>query len=321
MRVQLFVQMIGEKIAVLDLGTNSFHILIAKVEKSCIEPLVSRKEFVMMAANGKKHIDEEVEQRAYKILDGYKNLLEEYQVTTCRIFATEGLRRAVNSADFIKGLQENYGFNVEIIDGNREAALIFKGVKRAYKIGKKKVLAMDIGGGSCEFIIGNKKKIFWAHSFPIGASVMRNRFHHTEPITQKEYDALIKHYTETLKPLWEALKEHEPVELVGASGSFTALLNMQNGKHMLYPALDERSGLINLSGFKTMHLNLLRSNLEERQKISGLEPYRAEIMVAATTLISLIISKLQPSRSIVVSNYAMKEGMLLEMAEELSLAI
>ncbi|MBX2845154.1 MAG: hypothetical protein KTR13_02985 [Saprospiraceae bacterium] len=310
--------MVEEKVAVLDLGTNSYHLLIAKVEPHGFEELVKRKEFVRMGAGGLTVIDEEKFSRAMNTLGRFKKLMDEYGVTRSKVYATEGMRKASNSQDFINEIKKLFNFDIEIIDGLREAELIYKGVREAVPLNGQKKLLMDIGGGSCEFIIANDEEIFWKNSFPIGAAVLKNKFHdYPEAIFPPDYKNLVNFLDVHLQELWQAIAEHKPKALVGASGSFMSLVNLQRSINTLYPIMEEKSELVNLSGFKHAHLLMLKSTLDERLSIPDLESARAPMMPVATTLISLVLSKLPKIRSITVSHYAMKEGMMAEMAKEL----
>lgn len=305
--------MIGDNIAVLDLGTNSFHLLIAKLEDHGFEELLKKKIFVQLAEFGIETIQPEKFSLGMKVLAEFKNDLEEYGVKSFRVFATAGLRTASNGEQFRKEAKEKFGFDIELIDGLREAELIYKGVKQVVDLNEKPRLIMDIGGGSTEFIIANNQEIFWKGSFPIGAGVLKEKFHHTEPISNQEFTNLVNYLEDKLQILWDKINEFKPIGLVGASGSFNSLVNIQRSIYNIYPQLESNSEIVNLSSFRVAHLLVLKSNLDQRLQIDELEPERAPMMPVATTLMSVVINHLQPERSIIVSRYAMKEGMLSEM--------
>jgi len=312
--------MVEEKVAVLDLGTNSFHILIAKIEPYGFEELLKKKVFVKLGAHGLETISEEKLKRAMDTLGKFKTLMDKNGVTRSKVYATEAIRKASNAAHLINEAKNQYGFEIELIDGNREAELIYKGVREAVSMNGRKKLIMDIGGGSCEFIIGNSEKIFWKISLPIGAAVMRNKFHNHDGVMKPEdYDALINFLEDHLQPVSDAILEYKPMGLVGASGSFMSLVNLQRTINTIFPIMEGKSELVNLSGFKVAHLQMLQTTLKERLAIPDLEPARAPMMPVATTLMSLVISKMPKLRSITASHYALKEGMMAEMAKELEM--
>ncbi len=307
--------MTGNTIAVIDIGTNSFHLLIAKVEEHGFEELVKRKKFVRLAEQGIDHISEEKFALGLQVLKDFKAKMNEYNVQHYKAFGTAGMRNADNSDEFRKVVKETLDITIEVIDGEREAELIYKGVRTAVDLNVEKRLIMDIGGGSTEFIIANDNEIFWKRSYPIGANRLKNKFHHTEPMSNDEFSALIHYLNDELSELWQQLKQHKPIGLIGASGSFLSLVALQRGTLQIYPQLSSTSEIVNLSGFKVVHLTMLQSNFEERLKIPDLEPERAPMMPVATTLMELVILHLRPNRSIIVSNHALKEGMLAEMRD------
>lgn len=307
--------MIGENIAVLDLGTNSFHLLIAKSEDHGFEELLKKKIFVQLAEHGIEHIPPQKFELGLRILEEFNNDLNEYNVSNYKVFATAGLRTAENGDEFRKEAKNRFGFNIELIDGQREAELIHKGVVQVVDLNARPRLIMDIGGGSTEFIIANKSEVFWKGSFPIGAGVLKSKFHHSEPITNQEYIKLVNFLENELSELWDKLDKYQPIGLVGASGSFNSLVNIQRSINNIYPQLESKSEIVNLSSFRVAHLKVLKSTLEERLTIDELEPERAPMMPVATTLMSVVINHLKPDRSMIVSRYALKEGMLSEMSQ------
>ncbi len=307
--------MVGKAIAVIDIGTNSFHLLIAKIEQYGFEELLKTKQFVKLADQGIDHISDEKFALGLQVLKEFKQKMEEYEVAEFRAFGTAGMRSADNSDLFREQALEQLGIAIEVIDGDREAELIYKGVSTAVDLNHEKRLIMDIGGGSTEFIIANESEIFWKHSYPIGANVLMNRFHRSDPISNSEYRELVNFLEEELSELWKQIKQHKPIGLIGASGSFVSLVAIQRSKTQLFPGLDNTAEIVNLSGFRVIHLSMLRSNLIERLNITDLEPERAPMMPVATTLMSMVINHMRPNRSIVVSFHALKEGMLKEMRD------
>src|SRR4029079_10951061 len=139
--------------------------------------------------------------------------------------------------------------------------------------------------GSTEFIIANQNEIFWKQSFPVGGSVLRQRFHHREPISAIEQVNLIHFLQHELSPLVDQIKNFTIKHLVGASGSFDTIAQMVNENihgRMLNP--DELATEIPLRDFYVLGDNLIRSTLEERLKMKGLIWFRAEMMVVAAIL-------------------------------------
>ena len=120
------------------------------------------------------------------LLKSFRIILDKLQIKKVKAIGTAALRTASNGQEFIDTVKKKYNISIELIDGNREAELIYKGVILAIPFQEKNYLLMDIGGGSVEFIIANKNKVLWAKSFPIGVAVLYKRFQHSEPILPEE---------------------------------------------------------------------------------------------------------------------------------------
>ncbi len=294
--------------AVMDLGSNTFHLLIARVA-ACrmVEEVRRLRRFVALAEEGVEHISEKAFERGLEALREFVSILEEEGVAVERTPAlgTAALRTADNGYAFLQRVKEETGLDIELIDGDEEARLISKGVRAAVPFGKSVKLIMDIGGGSVEFIVADAVQNFWAQSFPIGLLVLYRRLEPADPFSAKDLAALKAHLDEILRPLAEALNRYPVDELVGASGSFDVIEAMKagappQGHYLRLPASD----------FEQMFQSLLPLRLEERLQIPGLPRNRARLVVLAFALIDYIL-QLSKVRSIAVSHYAMKEGVLL----------
>jgi len=293
------------KKAVIDLGTNTFHLLIVEGNGSGhLEEIYRKRIFIQLAEESITRIGAGAFERGLNALREYREALDEYKVTNVRAFGTAALRRAENSAEFRAAIKKETGIEVEVIGGDEEARLITEGVRLAIPMNEKPVLIMDIGGGSVEFIIANNAAVFWAQSFPVGVAVLFNDFHKNEPITTQEITNIQQSLDETLAPLKAALRAHKVDALVGASGTFDVLEAMlvEVKPHPLHATLQAKD-------FYPIYEKIVRENLEERLKIEKLPAQRAQLIVVALVLIHYVLDLIDVEK-IVVSMYAMKEGML-----------
>src|ERR1700761_8968309 len=174
----------NKPIAVMDLGTNTFHLLIAESIGGEIREIVHEQDPVKLGEGGinKGLIQPPSFERGIKSMLRYKELIQENDVLKVRAIATSALRNAANGIDFINEVETQTGIQIEIIDGNVEAEYIYKGIKAAGCLSAQNSLIVDIGGGSVEFIIFNDKEIKWKQSFEVGAARLMDLFHHTDPI-------------------------------------------------------------------------------------------------------------------------------------------
>lgn len=297
-----------KKYGVIDLGTNTFHLLIVAANgNGSFQELYRKQYFVKLAEEGIQTIGAAPFARGLQVMQLFKQILDEQAVTDLRAFGTAALRTASNGQAFIEKVKENTGIEVQLIDGNREAELIHKGVLQAVPFSAERMLIMDIGGGSVEFIIADKHQVYWAQSFPIGVAVLLKNFQHNDPITSQEIQAVWQFLQEKLAPLQAALAQYPTHTLVGASGTFDVLENIlvKNKTHPYHSYL-------NASAFPDFYDKVVKMTLQERLNLEGMPAIRADMIVVALILVDYVI-KLANIQQIIISAFAMKEGILHEM--------
>lgn len=302
-----------KKIAVIDLGTNTFHLIVAAPEENKVgfEIVYRERQFVKLAEDGIEKIGEAPFNRGIQTLIKFRNVLDRYGVDIVGAVGTAALRTATNGKQFVKEAEEKAMIPIQLIDGQREAELIGKGVAKAIPdFGLAKYLIMDIGGGSVEFILANHSQVFWARSFPIGVAVLFRSFHHSDPIQTNEVESIEQFLEEPIQILKEALSKHEISLLVGASGTFDVLENLlaerDNGSYYSNFQADK---------FWPIYEKLLYSTLEERFQNPSIPKARAEMLIASMILISKVLKLINVPR-IVVSSFALKEGLLGELINQ-----
>jgi exopolyphosphatase/guanosine-5'-triphosphate,3'-diphosphate pyrophosphatase len=231
--------------AVIDLGTNTFHLLIvAPDEQLGFREVFRERRFIKLAEGGIEYLSDAAVQRGLEALVDFKSELDRHQVVEVRAIGTAALRTARNGSAFIELVKDTTGIQIELIDGSEEARLIHLGVALATPLGTERGLIMDIGGGSVEFIIADVEKVYWAQSFPVGVAVLYERFHKNEPISEAEQMALKAFLKEQLRPLGNALDRYPCQDLLGASGTFDVLEDIlveEKPFHCTLPFLLRRS--------------------------------------------------------------------------------
>jgi exopolyphosphatase/guanosine-5'-triphosphate,3'-diphosphate pyrophosphatase len=297
--------------AVIDLGTNTFHLLIAdRVTNGSFKELYRKRIYVKLAEDGIERIGDKPFQRGLDALTYFHGVMDEFQVKDATAFGTAALRTAENGGKFIQSVADQLGIQIQIIPGDREAELIYKGVVQAVDIGKATGIIMDIGGGSVEFILYDQKGVHWAQSFPLGVAVLFNAFHKNDPITEAEIKQIEEYLQSTLAPLFPEVERYQPSVMVGASGTFDVLQNM-----LCENPLSPIHGIVRVEDFNPMYERLLKSNLQDRLDDPDIPDSRAELIIVALILINFLI-KHTPVETISVSAYAMKEGILSELIQE-----
>ena len=310
----------NDTIAVIDLGTNTFHILIAEVLDGNEYRIVHRLRIPVMIGKGginRGTITEEGQQRALAALRQFAELIKEYNVVRVRATATSAFRNARNGEDLVERIKEEVDIHVEIIDGMREAEYIFAGVQEALSLGEQPVLIMDIGGGSVEFILSSNQQVRWKQSFEIGAQRLLDRFDIQDPISSENLDELTIYFRTALSDLLNASKQWQPHTLVGASGTFDTLCDIHAHQNQL--TVDDNACELPISAdsFSVILQDLLSKNRAERLAIPGMIEMRVDMIVVAAWLIEFVLTELN-IKALRVSAYALKEGVLREMIRDLN---
>ncbi len=300
-----------DRIAVIDLGTNTFHLFIVELDGHTVNTLYKEKVAVKIGKNGisKGKIAADAFKRAIHTLKIFRTVIDLFEVTNIIGVATSAIRSAKNGQDLIREIKEKTDIDIQVISGTEEAELIFQGVLAAMKLPNAPQLVMDIGGGSVEFIIGTNHEILWRHSFEIGAQRLLDQFHHTDPIPGQSVTDLRNFLSHELKLLSDAIEEHQPKGLIGCSGTFDHLKEIYLKREKL--SADEGSTVFELPAvhYEQIHQELLLKDREARLQIPGMVTLRVDMIVVASCLIRFVLEKLH-TPSITACAYALKEGLL-----------
>lgn len=306
------------RIAIIDLGTNTFHLLIAEISGKgyCITHRERLAVKLGMGGINRSVITEDGLQRAMVALRSFKNLIDQEHITKIYAFGTSALRSAQNGHEVVQKIKTVTGIDVNIISGDKEAEFIYEGVKAAVDLSEDRSLIIDIGGGSVEFIIGNNDEIFWKESFEIGAQRLLEKFQRHDPIQMDEIESLNKFIHNSLQSLRQAIIEFNPTILVGSSGTFDTLSDIFCSKYHIIKSPEEIETPLSLSGFYEIYEDLLSKNREQRMLIPGMIEMRVDMIVVACCLIKYVLD-IQSFNRVRVSTYSLKEGVLSWLGKEI----
>jgi exopolyphosphatase / guanosine-5'-triphosphate,3'-diphosphate pyrophosphatase len=309
------------RLALIDMGTNTFHLLITEVDESGNRhDFVKTKVPVRLGQGGISNgaIANEAYERALKTLQDFRKQIDFYDVEVVKAMATSMVRNASNGDNFIKDIFKLTDITVEVIDGAREAELIYYGVRSAGVLDNQTALIMDIGGGSVEFIICNENEIFWKQSFETGAQRLMDQFFKQDPIAQESIDAEKAYLADKLSPLTIAVEKYKPKVLVGSSGTFDTLCDIDalskgdSSRQQVQPAASDLA----ISDYYNIHRELLSKNHNERLAIPGMLEMRVDMIVLASIVVDFVLQKYN-LQEIRVSAYALKEGVLQQALAEM----
>jgi len=299
------------RLAVIDLGSNTFHLLICEVRPDGTwEGVYRERRYVKLAAGGLDHLDDDRFQRAISCMQDFADTAREWGVRRIRAIGTAAMREAGNGAELADRIREASGLTVEIIDGTREAGYILDGIRTALPPSERPALVMDIGGGSVEFILFRGSDILFKASYKIGVAVLFRRFHRIDPLPVEARRSLEELLSGTLRELIGTLRATGPFDLVGASGSFeiiqSVLPHLQTGEHWAE---------IGLEGLEDYLEHIASLDLEARQQLRDIPIERVDYVVVAFLLILFTLREIPPRR-LFYCDYALKEGVMAEMVRD-----
>lgn len=307
----------NSRIAIIDMGTNTFHLLLAETEHGGYKIIHRDRVAVKIGKGGINagKITEAAMNRALLAMQSFKNTIDQNGITRVYAYGTSAIRNARNKDVMSARIKSVTGVDIDIISGEREAEFIYEGVKAALDLEHDRSLIIDIGGGSVEFIIGNADKILWMKSLETGAQRLLELFHKNDPITPEEIRLLDKHFDKELAPVLEALEEFPTAIMVGSSGSFDTLSDMFCATHQIAKHPEEIETPLTIEGFYEIYNELIHQNREQRLAIPGMIEMRVDMIVVACCLIRYILEH-HSFKRIRVSTYSLKEGVLATFLKE-----
>lgn len=299
-----------KKIAAIDVGTNTVLLLVAEISDATIHPLYQQEQIVRLGEGVDKtqRIKPEAMQRTLHALKEYVKITRDFHVETILIAGTSALRDAQNRQEFLQLVHQELGISIRVLSGKEEAELTYWGALSNKQHLQGKIMLMDIGGGSTEFVSGNINQIDHFLSLDIGSVRLTERFIHHDPAAEEEIKSISNIITTQLKQLKYFNQKHD--YLVGVAGTVTTLAAIQQ---KLEPYLPEKvdGSRLKLDDVKQLVDLLKGKTLEERKLLPGLNPNRADVILAGA-LILLESMKYFELDEILVSDRGLRFGLIWE---------
>ncbi len=304
--------------ASIDIGSNSILLLIATVTaEGKIRPLVEKAEITRLSEkmNESGEICQEAMERSLKVLRKYTDLCHRNQVDRIACIGTEALRRAKNAQEFVQKVANLCGFKVEIISGTKEAELAYLSAMLDFGEKHSNLVVLDIGGGSTELIWqtehnGDTAKL-QTLSMKMGSVRLTEEFLKTDPVTQAEYAALRQQIDEKLNHHFNSLGiPSAPLTLVGLAGTVTTLSAIDQ-KLVPYDPEKIQGASLTQSSLREILRKLKEKNLEEKKQITGMEPKRADVLLAGAAILDCVMSKLGADH-LIVSDRGIRYGLFYQ---------
>ena len=308
--------MLNKYLAAIDIGTNSFHMIIVKILEDDSFRIIDREREVIRLVSDTwgetNRIEEAKVNRAVKALIRFKKIATFYNAEI-RAVATSAVREADNKDYFIKKIFDETNIIIHAIKGSDEARLIYSGMSHALPIRNQTALCIDIGGGSTEFILAKKGKIIFAESAKIGAVRLSKKFFPKFEIDKKTIAECRSHVKEVILSNKKLAGKVSFDIAIGSSGT------IESAAEMILSSQKRRElKSLNSFAYSKEELDLIagdilkRKTMEERLKVKGLEQKRADIIPAGIIILQTIF-EIFKIESLIISEYALREGIIFEL--------
>ena len=309
--------MSSRRLGFIDIGTNTILCLIAELKSDGGFDVIDDLAEITRLGQGvdrEGRISSEGEERSLQVLRRYLERCRRLNVEEIVAVGTSALRDARNSAEVRARFKEQFGFEVRVISGNEEAAYSFLAVQKGLALAGQELLVVDVGGGSTEFIRGNAAGVSQAVSINIGTVRLTEQFLHSDPVRKDECEKMIRVIKKELARLPDQwLKDGPALTLVGIAGTFTTLSAVER-KLLCYVHAEVHGSRLTLSEVRRQVALFQGKTIEERKAIPGLEPRRADVMLAGATLIERIMTAFHSER-VIVSDQGVRYGLLHELKQ------
>ncbi|MEW6703110.1 MAG: Ppx/GppA phosphatase family protein [Bacteroidota bacterium] len=306
----------NRNLAAVDVGTNSFHLIVAKIKSDGNFKIIDRQREVIRLGEGSddiKIIKPEKMKRAVSVLKQFKEIADSHKAPL-RAVATSAVRESSNRNEFIKKVFEETGIEIEVISGDEEARLIYLGALKSVHLFNKKTLVIDIGGGSTEFFIGKKGKTKFSASLKLGAVRFTQKFFMKDQLTDDAIKACRQWIRLELNDVARAAREIGFDIGVGTSGTImsTGWMIEANRKGKPSPFKNLNNYEFTKEEFDIICREVLsRKTIEERKKIPGCDEKRADIIPAGIIILDEIFNAFELDR-MTISAYALREGIIVD---------
>jgi exopolyphosphatase / guanosine-5'-triphosphate,3'-diphosphate pyrophosphatase len=293
------------RVAAIDQGTNTTRLLVADIEDGEVEEVSKRVEITRLGegVDARRRLLPLPITRVRNVLTDYRREAERLGAERILLVATSAVRDAENGEAFLGEIEWSYGFVTRLLSGDEEAELTFRGAASG-RLGT--TLVVDPGGGSTEFVVGKEGHITLRQSVDVGSVRLTERFIHSDPPTADELEAAASYVRAALPPRPEA------DQAVGVAGTITTLAALELG-------LDEPEGLgthghrLTLEGVRAQRERLAALPLAQRERLAGLHPKRAPVIVAGAVLVEQVLDAYELD-ALEVSERDILDGAALEAA-------
>jgi exopolyphosphatase/guanosine-5'-triphosphate,3'-diphosphate pyrophosphatase len=299
------------RIAAIDIGSNSFHMVIVESRSGGFHVIDREKEMVRLGERtlSRGRLSAAAMRRGLDALREYKRLADMHGVDKLLVVATSAVREAANGEDFLERVGGEIGFYPQVVSGEEEARLIYLAALHSVNLEGRRTLVVDIGGGSVELAMGSGSQVEWAVSEKLGVLRMTERFVLSDPLSARDERRLVGHVRQILEPHAARVRADGFDLVVGTSGTALALGAMATEVGMLPESLHHLT--VPANALHGLRRRLVGTTLKGRRRLPLMDERRADIIVAGAIVLDEILDALK-AKEIVLCEWALREGLLLD---------
>jgi exopolyphosphatase/guanosine-5'-triphosphate,3'-diphosphate pyrophosphatase len=305
----------GQVVGFIDIGTNAVRLLVVRINPNFSYTVISQeKEVVRLGEEefGDNMLKPGAMERTVHVCKKFAELARTYGAARIIAVGTSAIREAKNRDEFLRKLKDDIGLDVNVISGIDEARLIYLGVSSTLDIGDKKAMFIDLGGGSTEIAIGNQNRIYYVASLKLGAIRLTTQFigeNWVGPVPSRIYRRMKKHIISNVHDVKAKVRRFGVRTAYGSSGT---IINLAEIAGEMFKKNDNDKPLcLTRKNLKKLTPILRSLPLEERKNLPGINPYRADLIVAGAAIMETLMEEFGLGK-INVSNRDLKNGLLVD---------
>ena len=301
------------RIAAIDCGTNSIHMIVVRIRPDLSFEVIDReKEMVRLGSGGLegKALTRAGMQAALQTFSRFRRLADSHQVEEILAAATSAVREAENGGEFLVAVERETGIKPQVISGAEEARMIHLAATYGVDVAGSSAVVVDIGGGSVEITHGAGSTLRVAKSFKLGVLRLTERFVRSDPLSRRDERKLVRHVEHEVAEYLEGIRTAGFDRVIGTSGTILSLGTVAIAERRR--ATDEVRNLrVPAKQIRRLRKELTARSLSERMKLPGLDPRRADLIVAGAVVLDMVLEHLQ-APEIVLCDFALREGLVLD---------
>lgn len=311
-------------LAAIDIGTNSFHMVVARVGEiegadgpagPAFEVIAREKEMVRLGSGGgdMKRLAPDAIERGVAALDRLARIAAVHDADIHAV-ATSAVREAENAQEFLTRARDEAGVEVEVISGVEEARLIHLGVLQAVPVFDQRLVLIDIGGGSTEILVGEKGESLAAGSLKLGAIRLTRRFFKGDRLHPGAVQACRRHVRSVLAPMVREVARFGFDVAIGSSGTAETIAAMAAALREDEPPRTFDNFVVTADEIRAVVASIVECDtIADRRKLPGMDPNRADIILGGAIVLEQAVAELGITE-LIISGNALREGALLDAA-------